>query len=245
MSQLVSDREAGDCETPLRKKPRKESDYVGIEISEYEEPRFARFLVGPSEKEFTIHCGSLKGLSQYFCALVEGQIREASEGVVKWPHVDNDTFSRFAEFVYTGEYNNPQIYRRSSRTRVPSHDDLVAHLRLAVLADSYDISALEKLAMDKLLKSCDLLYKSMDWPGQAMEPALSGKSPYGPETLVEFVKLCYDPNELVPGKILDKVSGWIKMHPKGLGSSEELRDAINSSHRLAAALCEGLLSKHK
>lgn len=40
-------------------------------------------------------------------ALVSGFMEEAQIGTAIWEKVDEETFSRFAEFVYTGDYPPP------------------------------------------------------------------------------------------------------------------------------------------
>ncbi|KAI5922928.1 hypothetical protein F4810DRAFT_670799 [Camillea tinctor] len=69
------------------------------------------FIVGPQRKRFSIHSGAL----QYMSTRLDDHILwlELSEDAglpqqpVYWPTVDEDTFLRFAKFVYTGDYDVP------------------------------------------------------------------------------------------------------------------------------------------
>ncbi|KAI1460394.1 hypothetical protein F4805DRAFT_392030 [Annulohypoxylon moriforme] len=64
-----------------------------------------RFLVGPSKKEFFIHSELVAQASKPLWILVNGEWKEGKEGVVEWSEVDEETFSRFCEFAYTGNYH--------------------------------------------------------------------------------------------------------------------------------------------
>ncbi|KAL7913169.1 hypothetical protein GGI35DRAFT_279521 [Trichoderma velutinum] len=63
-----------------------------------------RFLVGPNEREFTIHSALFTRQSPVFERLANGNFSEAADKCVKWTSVDEDTFIRFWQYTYTGQY---------------------------------------------------------------------------------------------------------------------------------------------
>ena len=62
-------------------------------------------LVGPKKEPFMIHSKLLAFQSLPLKKLVCGPMKEATEGVAEWPEVDRDTFIRFSQWVYTGDYD--------------------------------------------------------------------------------------------------------------------------------------------
>ncbi|KAK0391205.1 hypothetical protein NLU13_0706 [Sarocladium strictum] len=62
------------------------------------------FIVGPEKKEFHIHRDVVARISEPLNVLVNGNMTEAAEGKVEWPDVDEETFIRFSQYAYTGEY---------------------------------------------------------------------------------------------------------------------------------------------
>ncbi|XWW96560.1 hypothetical protein V2A60_004537 [Cordyceps javanica] len=64
-----------------------------------------KFLVGAEEKEFTIHSELVAEQSGPLRALVTNGMKESQEGLVKWPHVDPETFARFSEFLYSRDFH--------------------------------------------------------------------------------------------------------------------------------------------
>ncbi|RYP66175.1 hypothetical protein DL771_007951 [Monosporascus sp. 5C6A] len=72
-----------------------------------------RFLVGPERKEFVVHSLALSRLSRALDALVNGKMSEACEGTAVWDDMDPDTFVRFTEFAYSGDYTTPEIELRT------------------------------------------------------------------------------------------------------------------------------------
>ncbi|KAK4059754.1 hypothetical protein Trihar35433_10570 [Trichoderma harzianum] len=63
-----------------------------------------RFLVGPNEREFTIHSALFTCQSPVLERLANGNFAEATDKCVKWTSVDEDTFIRFWQYTYTGKY---------------------------------------------------------------------------------------------------------------------------------------------
>ncbi|KAI9886656.1 MAG: uracil DNA glycosylase [Watsoniomyces obsoletus] len=76
-----------------------------------------RFLVGKEKKAFTIHTALLAHHSDPLNALVNGPMSEAKDGCALLKDVDEDTFVRFAEFAYRGDYTagDPEILLDSSQ----------------------------------------------------------------------------------------------------------------------------------
>ncbi|KAK7744797.1 hypothetical protein SLS62_010030 [Diatrype stigma] len=68
-----------------------------------------RFLIGPERKEFTVHANAFSRLSQPLYALIYGGMTEARDGVAVWDDMDSDTFVRFCEFAYSGDYTTPKL----------------------------------------------------------------------------------------------------------------------------------------
>ncbi|KAF4332764.1 hypothetical protein FBEOM_13413 [Fusarium beomiforme] len=66
------------------------------------------FIVGPDEAEFTIHSALVARQSQVLNTLVNGPYKEALHRRVNWSHVDESIFLSFWEFIYNGDYENPE-----------------------------------------------------------------------------------------------------------------------------------------
>ncbi|CAG8231711.1 unnamed protein product [Penicillium salamii] len=64
-------------------------------------------LVGPDKKEAYIHSDMLANASDVLSVLVRGDMKEAREKRAEWSHVDEETFSRFFQFVYGKDYIVP------------------------------------------------------------------------------------------------------------------------------------------
>ncbi|KAL2022226.1 hypothetical protein VTK56DRAFT_5836 [Thermocarpiscus australiensis] len=62
------------------------------------------FFVGPTKREFTLHSALVASLSPALDKLVNGPFKEAAEGKAELRDVDEQTFIRFTEFAYTGDY---------------------------------------------------------------------------------------------------------------------------------------------
>ncbi|EME77597.1 uncharacterized protein MYCFIDRAFT_72577 [Pseudocercospora fijiensis CIRAD86] len=63
------------------------------------------FLIGPDEVAFFIHRGLVKQHSEPLDALVNGRMKEAKAGSASIVDVDEATFARVTEFMYTGDYS--------------------------------------------------------------------------------------------------------------------------------------------
>ncbi|EXJ94856.1 hypothetical protein A1O1_03254 [Capronia coronata CBS 617.96] len=75
-----------------------------------------KILVGPEKRAVHIHSGLLKQHSETLAALVGGGMTEAQELCAHLEDIEPDTFIRFMEFAYTGDYTvpNPELQCFSS-----------------------------------------------------------------------------------------------------------------------------------
>ncbi|RTE75464.1 hypothetical protein BHE90_010070 [Fusarium euwallaceae] len=73
---------------------------------------FFRFLVGPERKQFFMHSSAVACQSQALEKLVNGDMREACERCAIWCEVEPDTFIRFSQYAYTGDYRAAQPHTR-------------------------------------------------------------------------------------------------------------------------------------
>ena len=76
-----------------------------------------KFVVGAaiddSPTEFTVHVDAIAQLSTALHSLTNSS-PEARAGRVTWKHVGKETFERFAQFAYTGDYSIPKTEKRSA-----------------------------------------------------------------------------------------------------------------------------------
>lgn len=74
-----------------------------------------RFLVGHQRKPMTIHTALLEAQSPVLRALVSGAWEEGQTGEALWESVTEETFTLFAQFLYTGDYKPPFHVVKTSR----------------------------------------------------------------------------------------------------------------------------------
>ena len=67
-----------------------------------------RFFVGLHKREFTIHSALIAHQSPALDKLVSGEFAEAQKYEATWESVDEQTFIRFVEYAYTGDYNEEE-----------------------------------------------------------------------------------------------------------------------------------------
>ena len=65
------------------------------------------FVVGESQAAFTVHAAAIAKQSPALNILINGAMAEASDGKAKFEDVQEDTFVRFCQFAYTGDYTTP------------------------------------------------------------------------------------------------------------------------------------------
>lgn len=78
--------------------------------------RIFKFIVGEDvdskPSEFSVHEGAVAQLSDPLYNLTKGNCAEAQVGQTKWKNVSKNTFERFIQFAYTGDYTLPTPNRR-------------------------------------------------------------------------------------------------------------------------------------
>lgn len=68
-----------------------------------ESPPFP-FLIGVDKKKFTLHAALVAHHSRPLGAMLHGPMLEAKEQCAWLQDVDRDTFIRFGQYIYTGDY---------------------------------------------------------------------------------------------------------------------------------------------
>jgi hypothetical protein len=72
------------------------------------------FIVGENQAEFTVHAAIIAKQSKALDVLINGSMKEASDGKAIFKDIQEDTFIRFCQFAYTGDYTTPDF------THIPS-----------------------------------------------------------------------------------------------------------------------------
>lgn len=76
--------------------------------------------------EFHLHEHAVVRLSDPLRNLMQGGRTESQAGCTKWDDVSKDTFERFAQFAYTGDYSIPKKdEKKVSESNKPSSSTLV------------------------------------------------------------------------------------------------------------------------
>ncbi|KAH6959643.1 hypothetical protein BKA56DRAFT_600729 [Ilyonectria sp. MPI-CAGE-AT-0026] len=78
-----------------------------------------KFLIGPDKKEYTIHSSLVAHQSGALNALVNGGMKEAREKCAIWEEFDEETFLRFSQFAYTGNYDGAEPQKRKVEEQAP------------------------------------------------------------------------------------------------------------------------------
>jgi hypothetical protein len=82
---------------------------------------FFKFIVGQEKREFFVHSSIVACQSECLEKLVNGDMKEAIERCATLCDVDSDTFVRFSQYAYTGDYRAAQRQTREHvRPREPS-----------------------------------------------------------------------------------------------------------------------------
>ena len=63
------------------------------------------FFIGPERKSYTLHSKLIAHHSISLGVLIDGPMSEAKQGSAVLEDVDEDTFARFCQFLYTGYYS--------------------------------------------------------------------------------------------------------------------------------------------
>ena len=67
------------------------------------------FIIGEAQAEFTVHAAIIAKQSKALNALINGSMKEAFAGKAVFEDIDEDTFIRFCQFAYTGDYTTPDF----------------------------------------------------------------------------------------------------------------------------------------
>ena len=80
------------------------------------------FYIGTEKKPFRVHSDPLAKQSTTLDTLINGSMMEANIRATEWPDVDADTFTRFCEFCYLGDYTPPD-YKTVAYDLLPSFNN--------------------------------------------------------------------------------------------------------------------------
>ncbi|KIM96402.1 hypothetical protein OIDMADRAFT_132189 [Oidiodendron maius Zn] len=84
--------------------------------------RLFKFIVGEGASEFSVHEDAVAHLSKPLHSLTKGSSSEARAGRARWNDVSKDTFERFVQFAYTGDYSIPTTEKRGSEPQFDQVD---------------------------------------------------------------------------------------------------------------------------
>ncbi|RYO96420.1 hypothetical protein DL764_007468 [Monosporascus ibericus] len=89
------------------------------------ESKLVQFVIGPEKKEFLVHEYAVSSLSKPLDRLLNGQMKEATEGRVVWDDMDEAAFVRFIQWAYSGSYTDPEpvIFTDSSVIATSTAED--------------------------------------------------------------------------------------------------------------------------
>lgn len=74
-------------------------------------------------RKFALHRSLMSRVSPALCALMKNGMRELQERIASISDVDEATFARFAEFIYTGDFNAPPLVRsQEALETVPNNE---------------------------------------------------------------------------------------------------------------------------
>ncbi|KAH8126068.1 hypothetical protein FP744_10005018 [Trichoderma asperellum] len=70
------------------------------------------FVVGPDEKEHTIHSALVAHQSAALSVLINGGMKESIERRAIWKEISEEVFIDFSQYVYTGDYDGAKPSKR-------------------------------------------------------------------------------------------------------------------------------------
>lgn len=94
---------------------------INSNVRIFESPAFT-FYVGHEKRVFNVHIGAIRHHSRPLEVLMTGPMSEAQNGCAHLPDVDVDTFARFVQFAYMGDYGGhpAQFAPRQKYTHISS-----------------------------------------------------------------------------------------------------------------------------
>ncbi|KAJ4340390.1 hypothetical protein N0V95_007530 [Ascochyta clinopodiicola] len=78
-----------------------------VTFEEFIQSDLFTFYIGEHEKPFVVHSKAVAATSRYFDRLVNGGLSESQSRSAKFDDVDPETFTRFMEYAYRGDYTTP------------------------------------------------------------------------------------------------------------------------------------------
>lgn len=122
-----------------------------------------KFLVGEKHIPMIIHTALVAEQSPALESLVNGSMQEATSGTVIWEDVEEETFGRFAQFVYTWDYDTPSHTTMEDHSQLRTFDKAEEELK-----GSWDLPdhSIPKpfIKSKKTLKFSELSYQGPTWP---------------------------------------------------------------------------------
>ena len=100
----------------------------------------------PTIREFKVHKNLISRSSDFYRSAFEGFFIESSQQKLRLPEEHPNVFEAFCDWLYTKKIHEPILY---TSNEIPS--DLF-WLRMYTMADRHNISTLQKLASDKIIK---------------------------------------------------------------------------------------------
>ncbi|CZR54968.1 uncharacterized protein PAC_04853 [Phialocephala subalpina] len=76
--------------------------------------RLFKFIIGADKVPIVVHEQALADLSTALTTLMQGKMSESLAGEATWKDVDQETFIRFIQFAYTGDYSVPVMIVKAS-----------------------------------------------------------------------------------------------------------------------------------
>ncbi|KZM19608.1 hypothetical protein ST47_g9101 [Ascochyta rabiei] len=78
-----------------------------VSFEEFIQSDLFTFYIGEHEKPFVVHSKAVAATYRYFDRLVNGGLSESQSRSAKFDDVDPETFTRFLEYAYRGDYTTP------------------------------------------------------------------------------------------------------------------------------------------
>ncbi|TVY17651.1 hypothetical protein LARI1_G003514 [Lachnellula arida] len=103
--------------------------------------RLFKFTVGEkidgSPTEFHVHEEAFAALSEPLSSLMRGGMAESQAACAKWDDVSKETFERFAQFAYTGDYSIPKTEMRVAKEEIINRAPIDTSNELSEVPESY------------------------------------------------------------------------------------------------------------
>ncbi|TVY13941.1 hypothetical protein LARI1_G007588 [Lachnellula arida] len=114
---------------------------AALDVGVFRSKQFV-FVVGENQAAFTVHAAVIAKQSKALDVLLNGSMGEASEGKATFEDVEEDTFTRFCQFAYTGDYTAPD-FTHIPTSELPNISPLVATSYEASTTDHDDSRSAE------------------------------------------------------------------------------------------------------